>query len=122
MMSKMRLAIVAGSMLAVGAAAPDMLPLKHGIFVPAGSACKGASNAEMVNYWGGKSAIGYAQATCTIKKLVKAGTRYTVTDVCKDLQSGEAIAGDPTVLTIASPTQFAMNGTTYRYCGPKLQW
>lgn len=121
-MVKTRLAIVAASMVAVGAAAPDMLPLKQGIYVPAGAACKGASNAEMVNYWGGKSSIGVAQATCTIRKMTKAGTTYTITDVCKDIQSGDVIEGGPRVLTIAGPTQFRMDGTTYRYCGPKPQW
>ena len=121
-MSKVRLAIVAVSMLSVGAAAADMLPLKQGIFVPVGVACHGASNADMVNYWGGKDSIGYSQAECTIKKLARKGTTYTVTDVCKDIQSGDTIDGGPTVLTIASPTQFRMNGKTYRYCGPKPQW
>lgn len=121
-MSKTRLAIVASAMLAVGAAAPDMLPLKQGIYVPVGSACKGASNADMVNYWGGKSSIGVAQASCTIKKMTKKGNVYTVTDVCKDDQSGDVIEGGPRVLTIAGPTQFKVDGTTYRYCGPKPQW
>ena len=121
-MFKTRLAIVATSVLAVGAAAADMLPLKQGIYVPVGRACKGASNAEMVNYWGGKSSIGVAQATCTIKKLTHQGTTYTVTDVCKDIQSGESIGGDARVLKITSPTQFGMDGTTYRYCGLKPQW
>lgn len=121
-MFKVRLAIVATSMLAVGAAAADMLPLKQGIYVPVGTACKGASNAEVVNYWGGKSSIGVAQASCTIKKVVRAGTTYTVDDVCKDDQSGSVIEGGPRVLKIASPTQFTMDGTTYRYCGLKPQW
>lgn len=121
-MVKARLAVVAASMLAVGAAAPDMLPLKHGIFVPVGVACKGASNADMVSYWGGKESISYSQTECTIKKMSKVGTTYTVTDVCKDIQSGDVIEGGPTVLKIASPIQFGMNGKTYRYCGPKPQW
>lgn len=121
-MVKARLAVTATAFLSMGAAAADMLPLKHGIYVPVASACKGASNAEMVNYWGGKSSIGVAQATCTIKKLTHQGTTYIVTDVCKDLQSGDAIDGDPRVLKIASPTQFSMDGTAYKYCGPKPQW
>lgn len=121
-MLTMRMAALAASMLAVGAAAPDLLPLKQGIFVPVGSACKGASNAEMVNYWGGKSSIGVAQASCTIRKVRHTGTTYTVDDVCKDNQSGDVIEGGPRVLKIASPTRFSMDGTTYRYCGPKPQW
>jgi hypothetical protein len=121
-MSKARLAMMAGSVLAIGAAAPDMLPLKNGIFVPVGRACRGATNAEMVNYWGGNSSIGVAQAECTIKKVTHTGKTYTVTDACKDIQSGDAIEGGKTVLTIASPTQFSMFGKSYRYCGPKPQW
>jgi len=121
-MSKARLAIVAVSMLSVGAAAADMLPLKQGIFVPVGRACRGATNAEMVNYWGGNSSIGVAQAECTIKTVTHKGMTYTVTDVCKDIQSGDAIEGGKTVLTIASPTQFSMFGKSYRYCGLKPQW
>ncbi|QDZ08931.1 hypothetical protein FPZ24_16820 [Sphingomonas panacisoli] len=122
-MSSARLAVVAIWMVSVGAAAAiDMLPLKQGIYVPVGRACKGASNAEMVNYWGGKSSIGVAQASCTIKKMTHQGTTYTITDVCKDNQSGDAIEGGPTVLKIASPTQFSMAGTSYRYCGLKPQW
>ncbi|MBS0479194.1 MAG: hypothetical protein JSR79_07840 [Proteobacteria bacterium] len=116
------LVIAAASMLSIGAAAADMLPLKQGIYVPAGRACRGASNAEMVNYWGGKSSIGVAQASCDIKKMVRKGATYTITDVCKDNQSGDVIEGGPRVLTIASPTQFRMDGATYRYCGLKPQW
>ena len=104
------------------ALAADLLPLRQGIYVPVGRACKGASNAEMVNYWGGKSAIGVAQATCTIRSLKKSGKTFTLKDECRDLQSGDMIKGGPTVLTIAGPTGFRMNGTAYRYCGPKVQW
>lgn len=119
----MKLLILLGAAPAlVGAAAADMLPLKQGIFVPANVACKGASNADMVNYWGGKSSIGAAQAECTIAKLVKKGNVYTVTDSCKDIASGDAIEGEPTALTIASPTSFKMGGTSYKYCGPKPVW
>ncbi|QIK78018.1 hypothetical protein G7077_02925 [Sphingomonas piscis] len=104
------------------AIAADMLPLKKGIYVPVSVACREASNAEIVNYWGGKSAIGVAQATCTIKKLTRKGTAFTLYDECKDLQSGEIIEGGPTVLNISSPSNFRMNGTAYRYCGPKVQF
>lgn len=43
-------AVVCSSTLAA-----DMLPLKQNIYVPASRPCKGASNAEIVNYWGDKS-------------------------------------------------------------------
>ena len=121
-MSKARLAVMAGSVLAIGAAAADLLPLKQGIFVPVGRACRGASNAEMVNYWGGNSSIGVSQAECTIKKVSHKGTTYTITDVCKDIQSGDKIEGGTSTMTITSPTQFRMNNTSYRYCGLRPQW
>jgi hypothetical protein len=104
------------------AVAADMLPLQKGIYVPAGTACKGAPNSDIVNYLGGKSAIGVAQATCTIKKLDRKGNVFTLTDECKDLQSGDVIEGGPTVLTISNPSNFRMNGTAYRYCGTRVQF
>ena len=116
------LVLLSAAPVMIGAATADMLPLKHGIFVPTNVACKGASNADMVNYWGGKSAIGVAQAECRIKKLSRKGNVYTVTDSCTDIASGGVIEGEPTALTIASPTSFKMSGTSYKYCGPKPVW
>ena len=102
--------------------AADMLPLKHGIYVPVATACKGAPNSAIVNYWGGKSSIGASQAECTIKKLSKKGSVYTFVDQCKDIQSGDLIEGDPTVVTVKGPTSFAMSGISYKYCGTKVQF
>ncbi|WP_152569549.1 MULTISPECIES: hypothetical protein [Sphingomonas] len=109
------LALVSTTAMAAG----DLLPLKQGIYVPVGHACRGASNAEMVNYWGGRSSIGVAQAECSIARLVKRGNVYTLHDRCRDIQSGDMIEGGATVLTITSPTAFAMAGTRYRYCGAR---
>lgn len=115
------------ALFAITAAAPaNLLPLKEGIYVPAGSKCRGASRAEMVNYWGGRSSIGNGMATCEITKVSHTGTTYTYTDICTDIASGEKIDGStPTVLTIASPTSFRMGDgkdmTSYTYCGPRPQ-
>ncbi|HEY4070219.1 MAG TPA: hypothetical protein VGM04_01515 [Sphingomicrobium sp.] len=110
-------------LISSNALAADMLPLKNGIYVPTNVACKGASNADIVNYWGGNSGIGVAQAECTILKLSKKGSVYTFTDECRDIQSGDKIEGDaPTVLTIRSPASFEMAGTSYRYCGTKVEF
>ena len=102
--------------------AADMLPLKRGIYVPVSRACRGAPNSDIVNYWGDKSSIGVSQATCSIRKLTKKGSTYTLFDTCKDIQSGDEIEGGPTVLTVKSPTSFAMSGVTYRYCGERVQF
>jgi hypothetical protein len=102
--------------------AADLLPLKQGLFVPAKSACKGASTAEIVNYWGGKSSIGSAQAECTIVKMTKNGNVFTITDKCTDIRGGGEIVGGPTVITIASPTNFSRGTQAYRYCGTQRQF
>lgn len=102
--------------------AADLLPLKNGIYVPVGTPCKGAPNSAIVNYWGGKSSIGASQGECTIKTLSRKANVYTLVDECKDIQSGDVIEGGPTKLTIRSPTRFMMGGTTYRYCGTKVQF
>jgi len=102
--------------------AADMLPLKRGIYVPVATACKGAPNSEIVNYWGGKSSIGASQAECMVKKLTKKGNVYTMVDECKDIQSGDVIEGGPSVVTVKSPTSFAMSGVSYKYCGTRVQF
>ena len=53
-----RFALLAALFASSGAIAADMLPLKQGLYVPVGRPCRGASNADIVNYWGGKSSIG----------------------------------------------------------------
>jgi len=105
-----------------GAIAADLLPLKQGIYVPLGRPCKGATNAEMVNYWGGDSSIGASQGECTIKSVTHRGNVYTINDRCRDIQSGDEIVGGPTVLRIINKATFRMAGVTYRYCGTKVQF
>jgi len=122
--SKMRKVITALACAAISTStlAADMLPLKQGIYVPANRPCKGASNAEMVNYWGGDASFGSAQAACKISKLARKGNVFTITDKCSDIRSGGEIVGGPTVVTIANPTSFTRDGQTYRYCGTKVQF
>ena len=74
--------------LAPAAHAADMLPLKQGIYVPANRPCKGASRAEIVSYWGGKSSFNSAQTSCTINKLTRNGKIFTITDKCADIRAG----------------------------------
>jgi hypothetical protein len=123
-MSKAMLgAAVITAAFANGALAADMLPLKRGIYVPAERPCKGASNAEMRRYSGAKSAFSSSHAECTIAKMTRNGNVYTFTDKCAIVRGGsDEWVGGPTVVTIASPTRFALEGETYRYCGPKVQF
>lgn len=111
------------SLAAPGAAiAADLLPLRQGLYVPVGRPCKGASNAEIVNYWGGRSSIGASQGECTIRSVTRKGKVFTINDQCRDIQSGDVIEGGPTVLNISNPALFRMGGTTYRHCGTKRQF
>jgi hypothetical protein len=122
MLKPIRTLAVMAAAVCTNALAADMLPLKQGIYVPANRPCKGASNAEIVNYWGGKSSFGSAQAECTISKVARDGNVFTITDKCADIRSGGAIVGGPTVVTIANPTSFTRSGEAYRYCGTKVQF
>lgn len=126
MEGEMRKALLTTALIAAAAStavlAADMLPLKQGIYVPANRPCKGASNAEIVNYWGGDASFGSAQATCKISKVTQKGKVFTITDKCADIQGGGEIAGGPTVVTINSPTSFIRAGEAYRYCGTKVQF
>lgn len=119
--TRFTMAMIAAA-VSTSALAADMLPLKQGIYVPVNRPCKGASNAEMVNYWGGKSSFGSAHAACTISKLTRKGKVFTITDKCADIQGGGEIVGDPSVVTISSPTRFTRAGEAYRYCGTKVQF
>lgn len=122
MRNAMFTAALVAAAVSTGVRAADMLPLKQGIYVPANRPCKGASNAEIVNYWGGKSSFGSSQASCTITRLTREGNVFTITDKCADIQGGGEIVGGPTVVTIANPTSFSMAGVAYRHCGTKVQF
>jgi hypothetical protein len=123
-MTPIRFAPLVGLLAATSLSAADLIPLKNGIFVPAASRCKGASRAEMVNYWGGKTSIGSGMADCQIKRITHKGNVYTYTDTCTDVASGETINGnDPTTLIVLSPISFRMgvgkDSGLYKYCGPQ---
>ena len=113
-------ALLVALFTSTGAVAADLLPLKQGIYVPVARPCRGASNADIVSYWGGKSSIGAAQGECTIKSMTRKGNVFILKDQCRDIQSGDVIEGGSTMLAISSPTSFLMSGTAYRYCGPKV--
>jgi len=77
-------AVVCSSTLAP----PTCCRRKHGIYVPANRPCKGASKAEIVNYWDDKSSFGSALATCTISKLKRDGSAFAIADKCADIRGG----------------------------------
>jgi len=114
-----RLIAFAALLVSTSAAATDLLPLKQGIYVPVGRACRGASNADIVNYWGGRHSLGTSQGECTIKNLTRAGRVYTIKDLCKN-SDGQVIGGGDTTVRISGLNSFILNGSHFRYCGPKV--
>jgi hypothetical protein len=124
-----RLLIVGNILLASAATAADKLPLPKGIYVREGVACRGASHADMLSYWGGDNGINDQQTSCTIARLVREGRTYTLTRSCKWHDEGKAYR-DHAVVTITRAATFTFSivelhprpePTPYRYCGARVQ-
>jgi hypothetical protein len=111
------------------AIAADLLPLRHGIYVKAGTPCKGASNADTLSYWGGNNGINDQQTGSEIMRLQKVGSTYSL----KRKRTSGRFGGsfhDEVKVTILSRTSFVFHpwavyklpSQTFRYCGPKVQF
>jgi hypothetical protein len=113
---------------AAGAVAADMLPLARGIYVTVGTACKGASNADTLSYWGGNNGINDQQTGCTIKSLRKVGATYALNRTCRSVRFGGSFK-DRVKVTVLDRTTFLMQGRVpvgpgvrrFRYCARKVQ-
>jgi hypothetical protein len=106
------------------AAAADMLPLKHGIYVDANVACKGASNADTMSYWGKDNGLNVSRIGCRIVRLSKNGSTYTLQRTCRGI-TGSGTFKDKVAVKMISASSFALIGdrsVTYRYCGRKVQF
>ena len=118
---KLRSILVLLALLAPSAAiAADMLPLTRGIYVRADRPCRGASNASIISYWGGKNGLNVAKRSCRIDRLRSEGRMHRLERTCEELQSGGSFTDRIEVRT-QSPTRFSLHGVTYRYCGKALQ-
>ena len=112
-----------------GAIAADLLPLQRGIYVEAGTPCRGASNADTLSYWGVRNGINDQQTRCEIVKLKQDGSTYLLKRKCTSVPFGGS-RRDEVKATILSRTSFVFhpwkaNGLpsrTFRYCGPKVQF
>ena len=65
--------LVGVGLVAAPALAADLLPLSKGIYVAEGMACRSAPLSQVVNYWGGASAIGSGGPECKITTVTKSG-------------------------------------------------
>jgi hypothetical protein len=114
------LCLLAGS----AAAAADMLPLKHGIYVDTHVACKGASNVDTLSYWGKENGINAQRTECHITKLSKNRATYVLNRMCRDI-SGSGMFTDHVTIKVVNGSSFTLVGDppiTYRYCGPRVQF
>jgi hypothetical protein len=114
---------------ASGVLAADMLPLQRGIYVEAGIPCKGASNADTVSYWGDDNGINGTRTGCKIKTLHRDGPVYSLNRKCRQLGFSGSY-NDHVKITVLDRTSFKFRArgpfgttvTTFRYCGPKVQF
>jgi hypothetical protein len=107
---------------ATAAVAADLLPLTTGIYVLAGTPCKGAPNSDTMSYWGGDNALNTSQVECRAKKVSWVGKVYTVNQVCSEIRSGEKFASETISMTIPNATSFTLSGQSYRFCGKRAQF
>lgn len=114
---------------AFGAVAADMLPLTKGIYVVAGTPCKGASNVDTLSYWGGDNGINNQRTKCRITRLTRTGSTYSLQRACIDIREGfsfsekaEIIVRSRTSFAIRGGSRFANADRSFRYCGPKVQF
>ena len=107
--------------LLIAAAPADRLPLAHGIFVASESPCRGASNVEIISYWGGDNALNVAQAEYIVKSLRHSGNRWTIRRHCTSIHDDD-LGEDTITLTIAGPKAFTLDKIPYRWCGTKVQF
>lgn len=111
------------------ALAADMLPLTKGIYVVAGTPCKGASNVDTLSYWGDDNGINNQRTHCRITELTRNGSNYRFQRACTDLRDGFSFS-DKAEITVTNRTSFVIHGgsrfanedRSFRYCGPKVQF
>ena len=111
---------------ASGAVAADLLPLTRGIYVREGTPCRGASNANVVSYWGEDNGLNVSRTACRIDRMTRSGSAYALHRTCREITSGGQFT-DRVNLTILGRTsfifqgrpQFAPEDETYLYCGPR---
>jgi hypothetical protein len=116
-------------MSSAGVMAADLLPLQRGIYVVAGTPCKGASNVDTLSYWGRGNGINYQHTRCEITTLNKGGSTYSLKRKCTSIRFGDSYR-DEVRVTILSRTSFVFHPTTalerpsrtFRYCGPKVEF
>jgi len=105
---------------AAPAGAKNLLPLRIGIYLEAGTPCAMASDATILSYWGGTNGINDAWLGCTIQSYRRHGRVYELTRICEDIDDTEKSV-DHQTLTVIGDEAFIVHDTKYRYCGANEQ-
>ncbi|MBV9459539.1 MAG: hypothetical protein JO141_18745 [Bradyrhizobium sp.] len=108
------------TLLAVPAAAADLLPIDRGFYVESHTACGRASNATITRYNG--TSFGNAHTECRkpVAQKLPDGS-YKITEQCRDMQgSGGPWTAMAATYVVLSRTEFALTNRygkfSYRYC------
>lgn len=101
-----------------------VLPLKHGIFVSAGTACGDPPNAALRRY-DGEGLSGAHTHACRIKVLARHGESYDIEQSCIDAGQGPAPRSTETAtIDIQDNLTFELKrgaaGETFRYCAASM--
>lgn len=91
----------------------------RGIFVDAGRPCNDAGNAYIMSYWGGNNGLNVSQVSCTIKRMTRQGSAYTLKRTCVDMNDQKS--SDTARLVIKNPSSFSLDGVSYRWCSKSMQ-
>lgn len=103
--------LIAGTALAASA---DVLPLKHGRYVNAGTPCREASRATIMPFNG--RGFDISDNGCRYASRKVGANRYSVTADCSNVGEGKSTD----IYEIRSPTAFVItaDGIVRRWCAP----
>jgi hypothetical protein len=106
----------------------DMLPLYRGIYVSAGVPCKGASNADIISYWGADNGLNIAKVACRIDRMSRSGPAFAMWRTCHEIVKGGSFRDrinitifDRASFSIRGQASFATEPRLLHYCGPKVE-
>jgi hypothetical protein len=74
----------------------DALPLRRGFYLPEGTPCARASNAELLLFTG--RGFNVSGAECRITRVRRQGEAYDIAETCRDIRSGDRIDGQSRIL------------------------
>ncbi len=111
-----------GLAFTLAAAAVDLLPLAHGIYVRDAVPCGRAASVDTLTYAGGEGAMESLGRQCRVLRYDRVGPTFRLAVRCRDARSPYAVNAVQ-YLRMENRTAFSLIGTgrppvRYRFCGP----